>query len=274
MQGLSVTNRVAERVTGASPSVPSPMASRLGRPRDVFVGQVVKRQLLLLLCIVAGCAVRAPRTDVMEPQADLPEATVKRLISVWEQQLGRYIGQEGGGDPAVLSRMQALHSRDVPRPARITFGVLDVEPNVPSRDGWDLQGLLIGKQMSGRRNWYVFVVGIVTRGGYRPSTIQDIRLAAFSAQGRKLSWEMSPADPQAVQRYRDTFRGSATVRFPGDTDRFSMNAAGGRLSVQEVRSGATWALQLGTGDSDASSHATDAAHSAWGRASAGWVPPR
>jgi hypothetical protein len=223
----------------------------------------VKGQLLLLLCIVAGCAVRAPHKDVMEPQIDLPEATVTRLISVWEQQLGRYIVQEGGGDPAVLSRTQVLHSRDVPRPARITFGVLDVEPSIAGRDGWDLQGVLIGKQTSGMHNWYVFVVGIVARGGYRPSSIQDIRLVAFSVQGGKLAWQMSLADPQAVQRYRDTSRGSATVRFPGDTDRFSMNAAGERLWVQEVRSGATWALQVGAGNSDASSHATDAAHSAW-----------
>ena len=273
MQGLSVMNRFADLVTGARPSVLSSMASRPGRPQDVLVSRVVKRQVLLLLCVLAGCAVRAPRTDVMEPQVDLPEATVKRLISAWEQELARYISREGGGDPAALSRTQTLHSRDVPRPARITFGVLDVEPNVPNRDGWDVQGLLIGKQTSGMRNWYVFVVGIVTRGGYRPSWIQDMRLVAFSAQGRKLSWEMSPADPQAVQRYRDTFRGSATVQFPGDADRFSMNAVGERLWVEEVRSGATWALLLRTGSRDASRRATEAPQIAWGRASAGWTSP-
>jgi hypothetical protein len=263
----------ADSVTRASPSVSSPMPSSLRSSRDVLVSRAAKRGVLLLLCALAGCAVRAPRTDVVEPQADLPEATVKRLISVWEQELGRYISREGGGDPAALSRAQALHSRDVPRPARITFGVLDVEPNVPNRDGWDVQGLLIGKQTSGVRNWYVFVVGIVTRSGYRPSWIQDIRLVAFSAQGRKLSWEMSPPDPQAVHRYRDTLRGSATVRFPGDTDRFSLNAIGERLWVEEVQSGATWALLLRTGSRDASRRATDAPQIAWGRASAGWISP-
>ncbi len=272
MQGLLVNNRCADWVAGATPSVPSPMASKW--PSAVgIVSRVVTRPALLLLCVLAGCAVRGPRTDVVEPEAVLPEATVKRLISTWEQELGRYIGREGGGDPAALSRTQALHSRDVPRPARITFGVMDVEPIVPNRDGWDVQGLLIGKQASGTRNWYVFVVGIVTRGGYRPSSVQDIRLVAFSAQGRKLSWQMSPADPQAVQRYRDTFSASATVRFPGDTDRFSMNADGERLSVQEERSGATWVLQFRTGSRDASRRATDAPQVAWGRAATGWSSP-
>jgi hypothetical protein len=259
--------------TASSPPAASPMIRPVSWRR--LVSRVVRRQALLLLCVLAGCAVRAPRPDVVEPQADLPEATVKRLISAWEQELTRYISREGGGDPAALSRTQALHSRDVPRPARITFGVLDVEPNVPNRDGWDVQGLLVGKQTSDMRNWYVFVVGIVTRGGYRPSSIQDIRLVAFSAQGRELNWEVSPADARAVRRYRDTFLGPGTVRFPGDTDKFSMNAVRERLWVEEVQSGATWALVLKTNDSGASSHARTgaAAASAWGRASAGLVSP-
>ncbi len=267
-----VNNRGEDVVTGAGLFVLSPMASRW-RSAAGILRRAVTRPALLLLCVLAGCAVRAPRTDVVEPAAVLPEATVKRLISAWEQELARYISREGGGDPAALSRTQALHSRDVPRPARITFGVLDVEPIVPNRDGWDVQGLLIGKQASGTRNWYVFAVGIVTRGGYRPSSIQDIRLVAFSAQGRKLSWQMSPADPQPVQRYRDAFSASAPVRFPGDTDSFSMNVDGERLSVQEVRSGATWALLLSSGSRAASRRATDAPQLAWGRASAGWASP-
>jgi hypothetical protein len=262
MQALSVPTRLADWVASARSSIALVMGSGPST-----------RQVLLLLCVLAGCAVRAPRTDVMAPPAELPEASVKRLISVWEQQLARYIDREGGGDPAVLSRTQVLHSRDGARPARITFGVLDVQPDVPGRDGWDLQGLLVGKQTSGMRNWYVFVVGIVARGGYRPSGIQDMRLVAFSTQAGKLAWQMSQAEPQAVQRYRDTYGVSGTVRFPGDTDGFSMNGAGERLSVQEVRSGATWALRLSAGNSDSSRHAANAARSSLGQASAGWVGP-
>ena len=66
--------------------------------------------------------------------------------------------------------------------------------HVPSRDGWDVEGVLIGKQTSGMQNWYVFLVGIVARSGYRPSWIQDMRLVAFSAHDGKLAWEMSQAD--------------------------------------------------------------------------------
>ena len=101
MQALSVPTRLADWVAIARSSIALVMGSGPST-----------RQVLLLLCVLAGCAVRAPRPDVMAPPAELPEATVKRLISVWEQQLARYIDREGGGDPAVLSRTQVLHSRD------------------------------------------------------------------------------------------------------------------------------------------------------------------
>jgi len=241
MQSLSVIKKCLDRCAGYPPrhrQVPS--------NRD-FAGWIA----LLVLCLLAACAVRAPRTQIVEHKADLPEATTKRLISAWEQELARYLSREGGGDPATLSKTSALHSRDVSRPARITFAVLDVEANVPNRDGWDVEGLLVGKQTTGARAWYVFVVGIVTRSRYRPSSIQDIRLVALSTQGRKLLWEMSPADPRAAQRYREAFVGSATVRFPGDTDRFGMTAASERVWVAEMLSGATWALVLESPASDA-----------------------
>ena len=272
MQRFFFANRFADALNDAGRSVSSSLTSRASAMRHVRVGRVSRHQLLLLLCVLAGCAVRAPRTDVVEPQADLSEVTVKRLISAWEQELTRYINREGGGDPAALSRTQALHSRDVPRPARITFGVLDVEPNVPGRDGWDVQGLLLGKQTSDTRNWYVFVVGIVPRDGYRPSSIRDIRLVAFSPLGKKLIWQMSPPDPQAARRYRDASPGSATVRFPADADRFSLHAIGDRVWVQEAESGASWALLLAGKDSGATSHASAAAHSSLGRASTGASP--
>jgi hypothetical protein len=140
--------------------------------------------------------------------------------------------------------MPLLRSRDLVRPARITFDVLDVESYVPGRDGWDIQGVLVGKQTSGVHNWYVFLVGVVLRSGYRPTSIADIRLVALSVQGARLDWRTSPTDPQAVQRYLDAFRTSVPIRFPGDTDRFSLKAAGDHVSVQELRSRAEWSLRL------------------------------
>jgi len=208
------------------------------------VSQLARQLALLALSVLAGCAARSPHMGVMAPRPALPDARAQRLIAVWQEQLGRYISEEGAGDPAVLSRMPLLRSQDLVRPARITFDVLDVESYVPGRDGWDIQGVLIGKQTSGAHTWYVFLVGVVVRSGYRPTSIADIRLVALSVQGARLDWRTSPADPQAVQRYLDTFRTSVPVRFPGDTDRFSLKAAGDHVSVQELRSRAEWSLRL------------------------------
>ena len=143
------------------------------------------------------------------------EAKVKQLISIWQEQVRQYIDRQGDGDPAVLSQTRALHSRDILRPGRITFGALDTESDLPGRNGWDMQGVLVGKQASGSHTWYVFVVGIVRRSNYRPMEVQDIRMVALRAEGRKLGWETSTADPQSVQRYRDAFAGIRPGAVPG-----------------------------------------------------------
>ena len=199
---------------------------------------------LLAVGILAGCAARSPHPAVAEVQQDVPDARAQHLISVWQQQLGRYIKQEGDGDPAVLSRMLVLHSRDVVRPARIKFAILDVDATVPGRDGWDVEGVLIDKQGSGAQGWYVFMVGVVARTAYRPTSIADLRLVALAAQGGHYAWRTSLANAAAVGTYRDTFRSSIPVRFPADTDQFSMTASGDRVTVQETRSGAEWSLRL------------------------------
>jgi hypothetical protein len=210
------------------------------------VSRLADRFLLLVLVALAACSPRAVHTNVPEPHAELAESKVRQLISIWQEQVRGYIDRQGDGDPAVLSQTRALHSRDIVRPARITFGALDTGSDLPGRNGWDMQGVLIGKQTAGSHNWYVFVVGIVRRDHYRPMEVQDIRMVALRAQRRKLSWETSAADPQSVQRYRDAFAGSDPVRFPGDTDRFSMSISGDLVRVQETQSGADWSLRLST----------------------------
>src|SRR5262249_36774930 len=122
-----------------------------------------------LLAVLGGCAVRAPHPDGLPTQTNLPDRTTHRLVAGWEQQVTQYIGAEGGGDPAVIARSRVLHSRDARRPARITFDALDVDAAISGRDGWDLEGVLIGKQSTGTRNWYVFLVAVVARSGYRPA---------------------------------------------------------------------------------------------------------
>lgn len=234
-------------MSGALLSFPCLQTALPDTQGSVSVGRLTARGVLVLLGVLAGCAVRAPHRDVMEPQVIPAERTVKRLVSVWETELMRFVNQEGDGDPAVLSQTRVLHARDVLRPARITFDVLDVDAQVPSRDGWDVEGVLIGKHSSGTRNWYVFLVGIVARNGYRPASIQDIRIVGLAAEKGDLTWATTPSDREAVERYRETFRDSPMVRFPADTDRFVMNVSEDRTSVQELRSGAEWSLQLTNG---------------------------
>jgi hypothetical protein len=129
----------------------------------------------------------------------------------------------------------------------MTFDVLDVDAQVTSRDGWDVEGVLIGKHFSGARNWYVFLIGIVERSGYRPASIQDILIVGLAAEKGQLTWATSPSNREAVERYRETFRDYPMVRFPADTDRFVMNVSEDRASVQELQSGAEWSLELANG---------------------------
>jgi len=205
----------------------------------------MRRFLAVLLVALAGCATHSPPpTSVTEPVASLSEGVVTQLLSAWEDAVCRYVDREGDGDPAVLSETTALHSRDVLRPARITFGLLDVEAALSGRTAWDLQGVLVGKQTSGAGERYVFLVGIIGRSADVPSGVRDLRPVGLLARGGRLSWEAGPADPAAVQRYWETFRGTAALRFPADTDHFTMDVAADRVSVREIRSGAEWRLQL------------------------------
>jgi len=234
----------AKRARDGEGAIAGSAAPRSGRR------QSIRQVAALLLSLLAACTVRAPHTDVMAPQAQLNESKIDRLLGTWQREVTAYITREGRGDPGVLSQTRALHARDVLRPARITFDVLDVDAIVPGRDGWDIRGVLVGKQTSSAHTWYVFLVGIVARTGYRPSSIDDIRLLALSAQSEKLTWEVGLRNPEAVGRYREIFGASPPIAFPGDTDRFTMNISGDEVSVLEMRSAAHWSLELSTGKSE------------------------
>jgi hypothetical protein len=205
-----------------------------------------RRLLPLLFVVLAGCASRSQAPYGVAAAAVLPEGPAAQLVSAWQDEVCRYVDREGDGDPAVLAETKALRSPEALRPARITFGVLDVNAGAAARDGWDVQGVLVGRQASGAIDHYVFLVGIVARSGYVPVGIQDIRLVGLSVRGGRSSWETGTADATAVQRYREAFRGVGAIRFPGDTDSFRMTVTADRVSVREVRSGAEWWLQVRT----------------------------
>ena len=212
----------------------------------------LRQQSLLLIALIAliaplalsGCATRSSQTEVAAAPESLAEARVVRLISIWQEQLCRYIVQEGTGDDAVLAELRKLRSSNALRPARITFGVLNVGADTPEGDGWDVQGVLVGMQKRGVFIRYVFVVGIVGYEGYLPTKIQDIRLDGLAPLAGTLLWETGAADPATVERYRQVFTGAAASRFPGDDDNFRMTSSPNRVSVHEIRSGADWVLKV------------------------------
>jgi hypothetical protein len=203
--------------------------------------------VVLVLGFVAGCAARSPHTRVLSPGPDPTERTVRRLISAWQQRLTEYLDRDGTLDLARMSQLPVLRSRDGLRPARITFAALDLEANVPGRDGWDVTGVLVGTYAIGTHDWYVFVVGMVVRTGYRPVYISDIRVTAMSAQAGEVHWTSGPPpSPEAVQRYRDTFRDLLPVQYPADTDAYRLTSAQEHALVTETQSGAAWAIEFGT----------------------------
>jgi hypothetical protein len=197
--------------------------------------------LALLLVVLAGCAPRASQTVSGPSPGVLGEATARRLIAVWQTGLCRYIADAGGADAAALSALRRLRAPNVLRPARIRFGVLDVEAG---GGRWDVQGVLVGQQKSGPFVRHVFMVGIVGHREYLSSEIRDLRLVTMAPVAGTLVWETSPADAAPVARYRATFEAAAVSRFPADDDDFRMQAAGARVAVHEARSGAAWVLAL------------------------------
>jgi len=203
-------------------------------------------QLLAVLALVllAGCATRSTQTEVTRAPVALDEATAARLVADWQQQLCRYIAVQGGGDVAALAELPMLRSARVLRPARIQFAVLNAEAKPPDEEGWDVRGVLVGTNKRGPLVRHVFALGIVAYNDGLPVSVEDIRLVSLAPLDGALLWEVSGAQPEAVARYRDAYRGEGPSRFPEHDDAFAMTASGRRIGVQELRSGADWSLAL------------------------------
>lgn len=199
--------------------------------------------MLALLVLLAGCAPRSSQTagTPAERVRALDETTAQRLLAVWQSRLCRTIADAGGGDDAVLSELRALQAKNVLRPARIRFGVLDVEAGAGR---WDVQGVLVGRRKNGPFLRLVFVVGIVGHRAYLASDVRDLRVVVLSPVAGALVWETSAADAAALARYRETYGAAAASGFPAHDDDFRLQGAQTRVAVRETRSGADWVLDL------------------------------
>ncbi|HMO47561.1 MAG TPA: hypothetical protein PKB14_16220 [Rubrivivax sp.] len=208
---------------------------------------------LATLLLLQACASRGPRpADATLDAAPLAEERARQIVAVWQRRLLDYIEQAGDGDPAVLAQLPAQRASGTLRPARIVFAALDVEASAEERDGFDVQGLLLGalngtsgtSGTSGASSEpYLFVVGIVQREGYRPVALVDIRLVALGLQGGTAQWTVGDGDAQALQRYRARLDASAPLHFPADADRFERAPCAPRLCANERLSTAHWSVE-------------------------------
>jgi hypothetical protein len=176
----------------------------------------------------------------------------KGPILAWQNSLEQYVRQEGHGDPNILRDTRDLHSRQRARPARITFGKLDVPSGgaPPFVEFRDVNGVLLDQRKVGPNHWYFFLVGVVKPRG---SGIEDVRLVAFSPGESELKWKTSPPDPKALSLYLASLpnirQSSLSDRmlgalFPPPTDVYRLDITGDRVTVIENRSGVVWRLRL------------------------------
>ena len=198
---------------------------------------------LAMVLLLGACAMRAPRPDAAAPQPALPDGQARQLVHRWQQQLLDYIDGAGHGDPAALARLPALRATGTLRPARITFGVLDLDAHAAEADGFDVQGLLLAAP---QLQDYVFMVGIVQRQGYRPAALVDLRPVALQLQAGRIVWTVGDSDAQALARYRAAIDPSVPLRFPADQDDFQLLDCAPRLCVDERLTQARWPLPTAT----------------------------
>jgi len=201
--------------------------------------------VLLLAGLLNGCATYAPRPATPPSSREMSGATAMLVIAEWQRRLAQHVAQAGSGDPAVLAQMPGLRSPAVLRPGQIVFAATDVESFVAERDGYDVFGLLLGRQDGTAGQRYVFVVGTVERRNYRSIGVVDIRLAAMSVRNGVAQWQTGSSEAAALTQYRQSADPTAAVRFPGDRDQFGMAICPQGLCVEERASGARWTLYIG-----------------------------
>ncbi len=200
----------------------------------------------LLASMFLGCASRGPRPQVavVSPATNVEASKARELTTIWRDDLTAYLKRGGEDWPTRLSRLRDVQTRRGLRPGRIYFSTLAAGGDPDSADSWDVSGLLLGRQMVGGRDWYLFIVGVVQRESFRPIEVRDLRLMAFATGGSDPLWRQGEANPESLNRYWETFRQNIPVRFPADDDGYRVEVVGNRVTVRELRSGAEWTLLL------------------------------
>jgi hypothetical protein len=158
----------------------------------------------------------------------------------WRSTVEKYIDTQGQGDPNILRSVTWPQSRR-------EFSAIGGELPEQSQDA---RGVLVGAPLVGNARWYVFVVGIVSRG-----EVQDIRLMALNSAVSRHVWRSGSADAEALKTYkayydklwRSRFPGRQTApmqytTFPKEADAFDLTVNAGAVSATHPPSGAVWEL--------------------------------
>jgi hypothetical protein len=191
---------------------------------------------MLLAAVIAGCTSRRP-------------------IEAWQQRLSSYIMDQGNGDPNILRDTWDVHSRRSLRPARLTFGELDLPGRglPPFRDKLDVNGVLLGHKTTDEDSWFIFLVGVVKRRPHSRAGIKDIRLVAFTIRQEHLCWRVGRRNRKALRTYVHSLKPTSSDEkasprspptFPHPTDVYRLEISDQNVTAVHEGSGATWRLSL------------------------------
>jgi len=172
----------------------------------------------LLMLLTGGCA---------EPGAGPRPMTV--TLATWQHAVEQYVRDQGNGDPNVL--------RDTTLPNSQRGFAMIGEPDIEHSS--DADGLLLGRRLIGGREWFIYLVGMIHQGAVR-----DIRLAGFCWSPDKTWWQVSPPNPDSLQRYANVQRNEELFpAFPAKTDHFDLSTTDQVAVAAHRESGASWELK-------------------------------
>ncbi|HEX5243211.1 MAG TPA: hypothetical protein VFW23_08085 [Tepidisphaeraceae bacterium] len=150
-------------------------------------------------------------------------------LATWQHAVEQYVRDQGNGDPNIL--------RDATLPTSqrgfALIGEADIEHST------DASGLLLGHRQIAGRTWFIYLVGLIQQG-----VVRDIRLVGLSWSPNKTLWQVSPPNPNSLQRYENVQpNGALFSMFPAKTDHFKLSTTHQSAVAIHRQSGASWELK-------------------------------
>jgi len=162
-------------------------------------------------------------------------------VPQWQQQVERFVRDDGRGDPNVLRNMTIESGRP-------GFAIIAADDPHASTDA---KGLLLAHKRVGERPWFIYLVGLVNK-----QQVTSLQLAALNVRSGVYRWALGKPDNQALKTYRSyneqigrqrsgQSKAPATFRsFPQEGDDFDVTVEGNRVNAVHRESGAHWSVNL------------------------------